>query len=122
MSLNEDLSSRANVRDLAREWLERGGQDPLALLGAGSSVAEPALSAAEGLPQDDISLSDLRKALSLRKDQVGDPADAAGHGDSDEPGHHHVRYCPPADRPVVETQPDDRARGHVGGRDREREP
>jgi hypothetical protein len=25
---DEDLSSRANARDLAREWLERGGQDP----------------------------------------------------------------------------------------------
>jgi DNA-binding response OmpR family regulator len=29
----EDLSSRANVRDLAREWLERGGQDPSRSLG-----------------------------------------------------------------------------------------
>ena len=40
-----NLSSRANATDLAREWSEGGGQDP--------SVAEPALSGSEGLPQDD---------------------------------------------------------------------
>src|SRR5688500_12442459 len=28
MSLTYDLSSRANARDLAREWLERGREDP----------------------------------------------------------------------------------------------
>jgi len=27
------MSSRANARDLAREWLERGGQDPSRSLG-----------------------------------------------------------------------------------------
>jgi hypothetical protein len=47
MSLDEDLSSRANARDLAREWLERGGQDP--------SIA--------ALSQDDSTFGDGRKAL-----------------------------------------------------------
>jgi hypothetical protein len=45
-SVNDSLSSRANARDLAREWFELGGEDP--------SVA--------ALSQDDTGLSDLRKA------------------------------------------------------------